>query len=169
MRCSSIECGIKDIGLENTTGFNVVVVHENFAMRQHAKRFLERMAMALEPRDSDWLHYTMWKFHDHAEPSRMKMAADQAAMADAIFIAAYEKEKIPHVLAEWIDLWLPKKAGRPCALVALLARHGENGPLGIYSYLRKVSRKENLAFFVDDRNGGPDDALKLDTFVDSDF
>src|SRR5450755_1457462 len=109
MKCSFIDHETKETALEPITDFSVLVAYQGAAGGQHAREFLERMAMALAPEDSDLLPCTMWEFDDQMTRFQIETAAEQAALADVIFIVAREREQVPQVLEEWVDLWLPKK------------------------------------------------------------
>jgi hypothetical protein len=98
---------------------------------------------------------------------RIEMAAEQATRADLIIVATHEREELPPVLEEWVRLWFLKKAGYPCALVALLEppENNTDSPQGIHSYFEKVAQRGELAFFADGGYGEPDEAMKMNPLV----
>jgi hypothetical protein len=150
MRCSSISHGTRDNAPQHSSTINVLVAYGDLAGEQRAQELLARMSMALPSEDPNWLHCSTWQFNDHMTPYEIEMAAEQAALADVIFIGTQESDKIPPVLEEWVGLWLPQKTGQPCALVALLEGDGRksDGPGGIQSYLEEKAQTGNLDFFA---------------------
>jgi hypothetical protein len=163
--------GTKDVGLKNTISFNVLVAYEDVTSGLQAKELLERMTRTLPSEDSGWFRCAMWKFNSRMTPARIKVAARQAMIADLIIIATHEREKVPLAIEEWVGLWLPRKAGHPCALVALLEPQGGglHRARGIHSYLEEVARKGNLSFFADCRNEAPAEARKTNALFDDVF
>ena len=171
MRCSFLDYETKDIEWEDITDFSVLVAYQDLADARRAKGFLERMAAALSPEDSDHLPCAMWKFQENMAPLQLEIAAEQAALAHVIFIAAQERPVVPGVLADWVNLWIRKEAGYPRALVALLERpeRAEERPPGIECYLREAARKGGVAFFADGRNEGANEARGANALFDGIF
>jgi hypothetical protein len=129
----------------------VMVAYEDLPAAQRAQKLLERTAIAMKNGGHGTLHCAMWKINDLRIPSRMKLAAEKAMAADVIVISARERAEIPELLQEWIRLWLPKKKGQSCGLLALLDYSGKDSALGgIYWYLKYAAHFGNLAFFAND-------------------
>lgn len=145
----------QDIKPQGIAPFNVLIAYEDVAGELRAQGLLERMTRALPSEDSDWLRCALWKFNDQANPLGIAEAAEQATQADLIIVAAHEREELPAVLEQWVHLWLLKKAGYPCALVALLERaeSDADAPQGVHTYFETVAQKGKLAFFVDCEEG----------------
>ena len=167
MRSPAIRRGISDV--EHSSAINVLVAYGDLAGEQRVKKLLARMSMALPSEDPNWLHCTTWQFNDQMTPQGIEMAAEQAAVADVIFVATQEREKMPHVLEEWVGLWLPQKTGHPCALVALLGDDGKtsDSPGGIQSYLQEMAQTGNLDFFS--KNEESSEALEPNTLFNGVF
>jgi hypothetical protein len=167
MRSPAIRRVEKDV--EHSSAINVLVAYGDLAGEQRAQKLLARMSMALPSEDPNWLCCTTWQFNHHMTPQGIEVAAEQAAVADVIFVATQEREKMPHVLEEWVGLWLPQKVGHHCALVALLGDDGKtsDSPGGIRSYLQEMAQTGNLDFFA--RNEESSEFLEPNTLFDSVF
>jgi hypothetical protein len=168
MRCWFTDCEGKDMELPNTKTFNVFVAYQTFRNEQRAKVLLERIAGALPTEDSDRLPCAMWNFSVPATALNLKMAAESAYAADVIVIAAHEKGCVPATIENWVDHWLPKKAGTPCALVALLelGEQSTETPPVFESYLRKLAIQGNFAFFAETTNYPRQDGGHTTSLID---
>jgi hypothetical protein len=155
---------IENIRWQGDKGLRVVVAYEDLATAQRVLTLFERTALGLKQEGQGTMRCAMWKIIGPTLPSRMKMAADKAVLADIIVIAAHERAKMPEVLQEWIDLWLARKTNHPCGLVALLDYpSGNEAQRGIYNYLKDVARLGKLAFFTNGRDEDLDEAWRTGT------
>ena len=164
---------------EPATDVNALVAYEDFAGGTRAKSLLESVGRSCGAEGQ--LIYSMWKFDVLAVPRLMQMAAEEAAAADIIIIAAHEREALPDAVLDWINLWRGSRTHRPRALVAIVEpddrdwdEHDENetepeSDAGkdpyergqIYSYLEMVARLDNMDFFAAGVEARPDIELKL--------
>ena len=92
-----------------------------------------------------WL-CNMFRFHELQE-----IAAEEAAVADLVVIAAHDATSLSEEVKGWMDLWLRQKSTRNAVLLALLESAPEEGPGPIEVYLEDVARRGGMEFVVDTR------------------
>jgi hypothetical protein len=103
-----------------------------------------------------------WKISELTDPGVFAHAVRAAAKADVLVVSVRDAGEWPMSLHEWIDAWLPKRAGRGGALVALIAVPGvpdaQSGRA--HQYLETVARKGGLDFLPRERKlPGPPSAF----------
>jgi hypothetical protein len=133
----------------------IVTVGEHFASVNRGQKLSERLVAELEPGIA--ISSEAWKFETLGVPSVGRKAAQKAAGADLIIIAASGAAEPPAHVQNWIKSWLPKKRAGASALVALPdyedQRPRKKSPL--CEYLRKIAGKWGLDFFSSSGNGWP--------------
>jgi hypothetical protein len=93
----------------------------------------------------------VWLFSMFRLRELQDIAAEEAAAADLVVMAAHDTESLPDEVKSWVDLWLRPGATRKAVLVALLdSGPGEaRGP--IEGYLEEVARRGGMEFLVESR------------------
>ncbi|MBI2946478.1 MAG: hypothetical protein HYY23_02455 [Verrucomicrobia bacterium] len=96
----------------------------------------------------------LWKFEALGVPSLGRHAADEAAAADLLIIAANRDDRVPLDLRIWIEQWTDRKIGKECVLVFLSERSSAttDGVAPMHAFLRDVAR-QNLMTFLSDSLG----------------
>ncbi|MHB8520909.1 MAG: hypothetical protein ACYDH9_09130 [Limisphaerales bacterium] len=127
--------------------FEVVVAYEDFATGIRAKKAFDGVLREL---GSDLtFNCKLWKFDILRIPQLKEMAADDAAEADMVLIAAHSGSELPAGVKKWIDLWVTRRRPGPRALVSLLDPE-EGSPSGrnlVCNYLHQVSERGHMDFF----------------------
>ncbi|MHB8519479.1 MAG: hypothetical protein ACYDH9_01860 [Limisphaerales bacterium] len=136
-------------GLEPETfpNFNVVLVYEDFPAGVRAKQTLDRLLHDLDPQFV--YNSKIWKF-DILQISQLReLAAQDAADADLIILAACGTTELPAGVKCWINLWLARAGRSRRALVSLLDNRTEPATNrgSICSYLREIAQKGHMDFF----------------------
>ena len=96
----------------------VLVACENFGAGQAAIELLGRLARGSEA--DGRLIYSSWNFEVLTIPSLRRLAANEAAAAGMIMVAARAEPPLPESIVEWMSLWLAANDNHSRALVALL-------------------------------------------------
>ena len=134
--------------LPGRLALETVVVYEDFATACHARRasaeWLQQAGRQVK------ISHTMWKFNLLQNHKLKEMAADDAAAADLVIIAAQEDKDLPDEVKSWINLWMERPLGRGAILLVVAERPGEHhesaGPA--CAYLRQVAQRGNLDFIA---------------------
>jgi hypothetical protein len=92
-----------------------------------------------------WLS-SMFRLHELQE-----IAAEEAAAADLVVIAAHEAENLPGEVQGWLDLWLRQAGGRNAVLLALLDSGPEADPGRIEGHLQDAAKRSGMEFMVETR------------------
>ena len=94
-----------------------------------------------------------WRIDELANPRPFADAVKAAAEADVLVISVRDAGDWPASLHVWIDSWLPKRAGREGALVALIGVPGRPDSQSgrAHQYLATVARKAGLDFLPRER------------------
>jgi hypothetical protein len=91
----------------------------------------------------------VWLFNTFRMRELQEIAAEEAAVADLIVVAAHHAASLPDEVKGWIDLWLRQKGTHPAVLLALLDPVYEGTSSAIRSYLREVARRGQMEFLAD--------------------
>ena len=108
--------------------------------------------------DEGRLFYQWWNFEVLTVESLRELAAVEAATADIIIIGLHEGRGLPREVSEWMKQWLGLRAGRPGALVALLAADLKTTAASerILAHLRAAAEFGHLEFFATRAREGGD-------------
>jgi hypothetical protein len=103
-----------------------------------------------------------WSIGRLAEPFAFEDAVEAAAEADVLVISVRAAGDLPLMLRVWIDAWLPRRAGRSGALVALigLSSRPDAPSSRAHQYFQTVARQGGLDFLPRERKL-PDEPLTL--------
>jgi hypothetical protein len=102
----------------------VLVLYEDFGTGLRAKHTFDGTMQRLAF-DAD-VHVKLWRFDLLGEPALYDQAASEASEADIVFVSAHGQGELPVSVTWWLQQWLVRKGGEPCALaVSLDAGAGE--------------------------------------------
>jgi hypothetical protein len=141
---------------------SAVIAYEDFRTGQWAKTALDdfvRRSTSFQALDK-----TMWKFDFLRAPKLRQIAAEEAASANMVIIAARRESDIPLPVIDWLDLWI--NAPQKPLLIALLAgnRTTATGQGRIGDRLQNVASSARIDFLcleVDNPLPGSLDSLDL--------
>jgi hypothetical protein len=91
----------------------------------------------------------VWVFSTFRMAELQAIAADEAAVADLVVIAARQTHGLPEEVKSWIEKWLQRKGERQTVLVALLQRPYDGVPGPVWVYLQEVAKRGGLELLVD--------------------
>ena len=138
----------------------VLVACENSAAGQAAIELLGRLAggSGLGGR----LIYSSWNFELFTNASLRRLAADEAAAAGMIIVAARAEPPLPEKVVEWMSLWLAANDNHSRALVALLDSGAAPSPAtsGALRQLKKAAALGRMDFFAKGTDAKLDAILK---------
>jgi hypothetical protein len=144
------------------TLFNVVIVYEDFATGNRAKKGLDYVAEELGG-NMEFRH-SMWRLEVLQEPALSVMAAPALAEADLLIISLRGDSRLPAEIRELIDERLAQTANHDCALVAVFEAVTPSTRSSIYACLAKLARLHGLDLFeqaLGDADDGGEPSLKL--------
>jgi hypothetical protein len=127
--------------------FNIVIAYEDLAAGVRAKQTFDYLLAELGGRFT--FTCKLWKFRILEAPQLSEIAAQDAAEADMIMVAAHGHQELPSAVRGWINLWLQRAGRRDRALVALVdSQDGDTTkPNPICSHLHEVAKRGNLDYF----------------------
>lgn len=129
--------------------FEVVVAYEDFATGIRAKKAFDGIGVLRELGTDSNFNCKLWKFDILRIPRLKEMAADDAAEADIVLIAAHSGSELPAGVKHWIDMWATRERPGRRALVSLLdpqeAPSSERNQ--VCTYLHQVAQKGHMDFF----------------------
>lgn len=99
---------------------DVLLVYEDFGTGLRARRAFEQVARQLEL-EADF-NVDLWKLDLLHEPALLELVANEAAKAHIVFLSAHGQGELPGTANLWLQQWLERRGGEPCALVVLLDR-----------------------------------------------
>lgn len=136
--------------LETEPVLNVVMVYQEELTRDWAVEALDQMTRTAGREN---LRSTAWRMDDLAYPRILREAAWSAAQADIIVVSVSVADELPPELCKWIDNWLPLRAQRAGALMALIGLPEQSGSrtFRAQEYLRTVARSGQMDFFPNTR------------------
>jgi hypothetical protein len=134
---------VEDRKPQHSSAFKTVLIHENFAVGERARRFFEGLAH----RSNKTLEEHMWNF-DLLEIREVRNAAASAARkADVVAVAVSGRLELPGAIQAWLDMWLWLLEYEKPALVALFDSHSGPDNARIRVYLSCVAAKGGIDFF----------------------
>lgn len=133
---------------EPAKDLKALVACESSVNAQEACTLLERLGRNSE--SDGRLFYSWWNFEVLTITSLRKLAANEAAAANLIIIAAQAGPKLPEQVVDWISLWLTLGEYHSRALVALVDSETTRNSVssGILSQLKKVAELGQMGFFT---------------------
>ena len=143
---------------------NVVTMYQDPLTRYWATELWDRVGQLIRYGD---ICRKSWKVSELPQAEVFADAVQAAAQADVLMISVRDEGELPPLLHEWIDAWLPKRAGREGALVALIgvpAHHGAQ-PDRAYHYLDAVAHRAGLDFLPRERKL-PEEPLAVTTSIE---
>ncbi len=126
--------------------FRALVICEDFAAGKRAIETCDFLIAQLG--DAVDCRSSAWKF-DLLQNAKLKeIAAADAIEADVIVIAAREANGLPDAVRSWFEMWVPQRASRAGALVALLDGRGGygDGASPAYTCLKEVAARAGMDF-----------------------
>jgi hypothetical protein len=98
-------------------------------------------------------HRESWDLQQLRDPVTFTRAAELAAEADVVVVSVRGAGELPLVLLNWIEAWVPRRAGRIGALVALigLPPHPDAQAQNTRQYFEAVARQGGLDFLPRER------------------
>jgi hypothetical protein len=137
-------------GVETEQASNVVVIYQDPLTRRWAAELWDRVGQVI---DSGGICSKSWKLSYLAGACVFADAVQAAAQADVLVISVRDTGDLPLLLHVWIDGWMPRRAGRAGALVALIgvpakpdAQYGR-----AHEYLEAIARQARLDFMPRER------------------
>ena len=128
--------------LENSDQLTVVIAFEDAASRQWALQTYGQIIHQMDESEAR-VRTVWWKLDALMDAGLARTAAQSAAGADMIVIAAHGDRELPSETKTWIKQWLPHKAYGGSALVALL--DGQHyGPA--HRFLQTAASRGNMDF-----------------------
>jgi hypothetical protein len=102
--------------------FSVVVIYEEVSSAQRAMRLIGDVLRGSTSQSGFEPSFepSLWKLEMLLVPKFRELAAQEAAAADVVVIAARDRDTLPVALQGWIETWPPRNPSNRGALVALL-------------------------------------------------
>jgi hypothetical protein len=134
-----------DEGGEITRRCAVVSIYEGLGDRDLLLRLCDSLAWKFKG-DLEF-QFDWWRFKYLADPEIAMEAAQRAAQADLILLAAQSPE-LPVDVQRWFEGWLPNRQTGDGALVLVQPSPNEAAPsLPLRSYLRSTAKRAHLDYF----------------------
>jgi hypothetical protein len=129
---------------------NVATVYQDSLTRYWATELWDRVRQVI---GNGGICRQSWRMSELTDPKVFSDAVQAAAAADVLVISMRDRGEWPMGLQLWFDAWLPKRAGRTGALVALIGVPGEPSAASgrAYSYLETAARQAGLDFLPRER------------------
>jgi hypothetical protein len=134
----------------NEAPLNVVMLYQDSLTRHWATELWDRLRHVI---GTEGIWRQSWRISELTDPCVFSDAVEGAAAADVLVVSVRDPGDWSMGLHLWIDAWLPKRAGREGALVALIGLPGQpNAACGnAHQYLEAVARKAGLDFLPRER------------------
>jgi hypothetical protein len=132
---------------EGVQGLDVMLVYEDFTTGLRARQAFEDVAHRLNLQAD--FHVNLWRFDILRDPPMLERAADEAARAQLVFLAAHGQSELPLAVKSWFNLWMARARGEPCALTVSLdtrARQSASANRMLAS-LRAAAAPKDVAVF----------------------
>lgn len=135
---------------ETEGALDVAVVYQDSLTRYWVTGLWSRVGRLIGDRT---VRHNCWLIGDLTRPGVFEVAVQAAAKADVLVVSLRDAGRLPREFHAWIDAWLPRRAGRAGALVALI---GMPAQLDVqsgraYQFLAGVARSSGLDFFPRER------------------
>ncbi len=129
---------------------NVAGVYQDSLTREWATEFCQR---ATRVAGEDHIQYRCYEISSLRDTGILMDSLCSAVRADVIIVSIYAAIDLPPDLYAWIEAWLPRRASRPGALIAVI---GASEPLDAQArtldYLQAVARMAQLDFISQEHN-----------------
>jgi hypothetical protein len=102
---------------ESAAALNVTVLYEDPLTRHWVDELWGRVGRLI---GGGQIRRKAWRIADLMQQGVLGDATRAAAKADVLVIAVRDTKEVPLILYVWIEAWLPRRAGLPGALVALI-------------------------------------------------
>ena len=135
---------------ETEQALNVVVIYQDPLTRHWAADLWDRVGKLI---DSGGICSKSWNLSALAGAFVYAEAVQAAAEADVLVISLRGTGELPLLLHAWIEGWMPRRAGRAGALVALLGVPARPDALSwrAHEYLEAIARQAGLDFLPRER------------------
>jgi len=130
---------------EPEAALNVAVAYEDPLTRHWVDELWGRVGQLI---GGGSIQRKTWKIADLVHQRVFGDATRAAAKADVLVIAVRDTREVPLILYVWIDAWLPRRAGLPGALVALIGVPAQPSAQAgcTHRLLEMVARRAGLDF-----------------------
>ena len=135
---------------QSSQALNVVVAYQDPLTRHWATGLWDRVGQLI---DTGGICCKSWKLNDLTQASVFAEAVNAAVVADVLVISVRDAGELPLMLHVWIDAWLPRRAGRTGALVAVIGVPAKPDVQSgrAHEYLEDVARQAGLDFLPRER------------------
>jgi hypothetical protein len=132
------------------TALNVSVIYQDASTRRWARELWSRVGQLT---GNGGICRKSWRISQLGQPAVFCEAVRAAAKADVLLIAMRDTEEVPGILHLWAEAWLPRRARRPGALVALIGVPPQPNAQTSYAhrFLELVARKGGLDYLPRER------------------
>jgi len=129
---------------------SVVVIYQDSLTREWAGELWNRVAQLV---GQESICSQSWKISDLADAREFEGAVEAAAEADVLVISVRDAGEVPVGLEWWVEAWMPKRAGRAGALLALISVPSQPDPHAgqVQAYLETIARRAGLDFMPRER------------------
>jgi len=153
---------------ETRCPFELVLVFEDTTTRNRSLDLCENLTDRL--RDTELKVYT-WHLNDLAHAGIRERTAKVASRARMIVLSLRAAAEIPDALRRWMHLWLPSKALRKSALVALVASTRQAATIRdpLQDQLCRVAEGAGMDYFLQEFDAPDGDMAALVAGFDTDI
>ena len=129
---------------------SVVMVYQDPLTRNWAAELWDRVGQLV---GQEGVCRQSWKISDLTDARIFTDAVQAAALADVLVVSIRDSGDLPGNLTDWSDAWMPRRAGRAGALVALIGvpPHPDTQSGRAHAYLETVARRTGLDFLPRER------------------
>jgi hypothetical protein len=149
---------------ESEPALNVITLYQDSLTRYWASELWDRVGQLIHCGN---VCHKSWKTSDLLRTDVFADAVQAAAEADVLMIAIRDEGELAHFLCDWIVAWIPRRAGREGALVALIGVPEQQDPQSAraYQYLQDVARRAGVDFLPRERKL-PNERLAMSTSLE---
>ncbi len=135
---------------ETEPALRVATVYQDPLTRHWARELWDRVGQLV---GQGGICHQSWKIGDLTDAQAYTGAVQAATEADVLVVSVRDAGELPINLCVWIDAWMPRRAGRAGALVALIGVCPQpNVQSGrVHAYLEAVARRVGLDFLPRER------------------
>jgi hypothetical protein len=132
------------------SALSVATVYQDPLTRYWATELWDRVGQLV---GQEGLYRKCWKISDLTDPRVFMDSVRVAAEADVMVVSVRDTGELPISLYVWIDSWMPARAGRAGALVALIGMPPvpDTQAGRAHGYLEGVARRAGLDFLPHER------------------
>ena len=135
---------------ESDPALSVATIYQDPLTRHWAAELWDRVGQLI---GGGSIRHQSWKISELTDPRVFLDAVEVAAKADVLVVSVRDAGELPMGLYVWVDSWLPSRAGRAGALVALIGVPSQpDAQAGrAYQYLDSVACRAGLDFLPRER------------------